>query len=84
MIGAGIWAWRRNRRWLLNVAAVFAGIHFYKQWFKRLGASSESVLIAGLPALGLAFGLRQLNVKLQRNPAPARPLDATVHSAPDP
>jgi hypothetical protein len=32
--------------------------------YERLGASAETVLIAGLPALSLAVGLRALNDKL--------------------
>ncbi len=48
----------------MNTVAVFAGIHFYTQWFERLGASAETVLIAGLLALALAVGLRMLNARL--------------------
>ena len=66
LIVAGVWAWRHNRRWLVNVVAVFGGIHFYTQWFERLGASAQTVLIAGLLALGFAIGLRTLNAKLRR------------------
>lgn len=66
LIAAGVWAWKRNRRWLVNVVAVFGGIHFYTQWFERLGASAETVLIAGLLALGFAIGLRALNTRLGR------------------
>ena len=64
LIAAGAWAWKRNRRWLLNVVAVFAAIHFYTQWFEWLGATAESVLIAGLLALGFAIGIRSLNTSL--------------------
>jgi iron complex transport system permease protein len=64
LIGAGVWAWKRNRRWLVNVVAVFAAIHLYTQWFERLGASPETVLIAGLVALGFAVGLRAVNARL--------------------
>jgi hypothetical protein len=64
LIATGIWAWTSNRRWLVNVVAVFGGIHFYTQWFERLGASAETVLIAGLLALGSAILLRLLNTKL--------------------
>jgi hypothetical protein len=62
LMAAGAWAWHRNLRWLVNVAAVFAAIHFYTQWFERLDASALSVLIAGLLALGFAVGLRALNL----------------------
>jgi iron complex transport system permease protein len=66
LIGAGVFGWTRNRRWLVNVVAVFLAIHFYTQWFERLGASAETVLVAGLLALGFALGLRSLNVRLSR------------------
>jgi iron complex transport system permease protein len=29
LLAAAIWAWQQNRRWLVNVVAVFGGIHFY-------------------------------------------------------
>lgn len=63
LIGAAIWAWRANRRWLVNVAAAFGAIHFYTQWFETLGASPYSMLAAGLIALGLAVGLSFLNLR---------------------
>lgn len=66
LIGLGMWAWKKNRRWLINAVAVFGAIHFYTQWFERLGARSESVLIAGLLTLGFALGLRRLNLKMSR------------------
>jgi len=61
LVVTAIWAWRRNRRWVLNTVAVFGGIHFYTQWFEHLGASPATVLIAGCIALGLALGLRHIN-----------------------
>jgi hypothetical protein len=51
LVATGVWGWKRNRR-------------CYTQWFERLGASPESVLIAGLLALGFAVGLRAVNVRL--------------------
>ena len=68
LIVAGVWAWRRNRRWLLNVVAAFGSIHFYTQWFERLGASTISLLVAGLIAIGIALELRSLNAKLGGEP----------------
>jgi len=65
LIVAAIWAWRANRRWLLNIVAVFGGIHFYTQWFESLGASPGTVLIAGLLALGSAIGLKTLNTRMK-------------------
>lgn len=62
---AAIWAWQANRRWLLNIVAVFGGIHFYTQWFENLGASPGTVLVAGLLALGFATGLKMINTKMK-------------------
>ncbi|HXG52372.1 MAG TPA: hypothetical protein VNN77_13330 [candidate division Zixibacteria bacterium] len=67
LIAAAGWAWMRSRRWLVNVVAVFGGIHFYTQWFERLGASPATVLLAGLLALGFAIGLRVLNLEMAKN-----------------
>ena len=64
LVLAGIWGWRRNRRWVVNVVAVFGAIHFYTQWFEQLGATPGTVLTAGLIALGFALGLRALNARL--------------------
>jgi MFS family permease len=67
---AALWAGQTNRRWALNLIAVFAGIHFYTQWFERLGATPVSLLSAGLLMLAFAAGLWRLNERLAR---PARP-----------
>jgi hypothetical protein len=61
LIAVAVWGVRVNRRWVVNVAAVFGAIHFYTQWFERLGATPLSVLLAGLLALGLALVLRRFN-----------------------
>jgi hypothetical protein len=61
LLGAGIWAVRVNRRWLVNLVAVFAGIHFYTQWFERLGATPLSVLLGGLVILASAVALWMFN-----------------------
>jgi len=73
LILAGIWAWSRNRRWLLNAVAVFGSIHFYTQWFERLGASTLSLLVAGLIAIGVALWLRHVNAKMEKASAGASP-----------
>jgi len=67
LIATAIWAWKRNRRWVLNTVATFGGIHFYTQWFETLGASPGTVLIAGLLALGFAVGLRGVNKVMKEN-----------------
>ncbi|MDR3629757.1 MAG: hypothetical protein P4L42_05410 [Desulfocapsaceae bacterium] len=66
LIAVSIWAWKANRRWVINVAAVFGSIHFYTQWFEILGPNPITVLLAGLLALGFALGLRAMNAKLAR------------------
>ena len=65
LIGLGVWAVQRNRRWVLNVVAVFAAIHLYTQWFEHLGAEPLSFLFGGLVALIIALVVRHLNVMLQ-------------------
>jgi iron complex transport system permease protein len=61
LLGAGIWAVQMNRRWLVNLVAVFAGIHFYTQWFERLGATPLSVLLGGVVMLASAIVLWMFN-----------------------
>lgn len=67
LLMTAVWAWKRNRRWVLNTVATFGGIHFYTQWFEYLGASPGTVLVAGVLALGFAVGLRGLNTKMSEN-----------------
>jgi hypothetical protein len=67
LIGAGIWAARANRRWLVNTAGAFGAIHFYTQWFEKLGATPASVLLGGFVMLGIALALWTFN----RRPAAA-------------
>jgi hypothetical protein len=69
LIGVGVWGAMVNRRWVVNVAAVFAAIHFYTQWFERLGANPLSILLGGLILLGLAFALRAVNRRMETAPA---------------
>lgn len=61
LLAVAIWAARENRRWVVNVAAVFGAIHFYTQWFEHLGANPLSVLVAGVLALAFAVGLWHFN-----------------------
>jgi len=69
LLAAGIWAWRRNRRWVLNTVAVFAAIDLYTQWFENLDADAGSVLLAGLLALAAAVALSFVNTAMQRRKA---------------
>ncbi len=68
LIGVGVWAARANRRWVVNLAAIFGAIHFYTQWFERLGAVPAAILVAGLIALGLALALWRFNRALWDQP----------------
>lgn len=61
LIAAALWAMRVNRRWLVNVAAAFGAIHFYTQWFEKLGATPVSVLLGGIVMLAIALALWSFN-----------------------
>jgi iron complex transport system permease protein len=61
LVAVGIWAVRENRRWVVNIVAVFAAIHFYTQWFERLGFNPITVLAGGLLMLAFALGLWKFN-----------------------
>jgi iron complex transport system permease protein len=65
----GAWAVKANRRWVVNLVAVFGAIHFYTQWFERLGATPLSVLVGGLLVLAFAIAAWKFN---QRFTAEAR------------
>lgn len=64
LLAAGIWAVQVNRRWLVNVVAVFGGIHFYSQWFERLGATPSSVLLGGVVMVAGAVALWVFNRRI--------------------
>lgn len=61
LVATGVWAARANKRWVVNLLAVFGAIHFYTQYFERLGASPVSILFAGLVALGIALVIVRYN-----------------------
>ena len=61
LLAVGIWGARENRRWVVNIAAVFGGIHFYTQWFNYLGANALSVLGGGALILVIAMALYRYN-----------------------
>jgi hypothetical protein len=71
LIAAIAWAVKENRRWLVNTAAVFGAIHFYTQWFERLGASPVTVLAAGISAIGIAIGIWKYNDYMAKTSAAA-------------
>lgn len=61
LLAAGVWAAHVNRRWLVNLVAVFGAIHFYTQWFEKLGASPATVLMGGVIMLIIALALWSFN-----------------------
>lgn len=65
LIAVGVWAASQDKRWVVNTTAVFGSIHFYTQWFERLGATPGSLLLAGAAALGIIYRLREYNRKLE-------------------
>ena len=69
LLMVGIWGVRANRRWVVNVAAVFGAIHFYTQWFAYLGADPLSVMIGGILMLATAIALWRFNKRAPAQPA---------------
>ncbi len=61
LIAVGGWAASKDKRWVVNTAAVFGSIHFYTQWFERLGATPVSLIAAGIMVLGILYGFRSYN-----------------------
>jgi hypothetical protein len=61
LLGAAVWGMRANRRWVVNVAAVFGAIHLYTQWFDSLGPGPMAFIVGGLLMLAFAYGLWALN-----------------------
>ncbi|MBZ0148092.1 MAG: hypothetical protein K8F62_11205, partial [Pseudorhodoplanes sp.] len=61
LLAVGVWGARENRRWVVNTAAVFGGIHFYTQWFSILRANAISVLGGGILILICAMALYRYN-----------------------
>ncbi|MDB5506586.1 MAG: hypothetical protein JWR75_1224 [Devosia sp.] len=66
LLAVGGWGVYANRRWVVNVAATFAGLHFYTQWFIWFGANSITLLAAGLLLIVFGLGLYALNSWLAR------------------
>ncbi|MEL6204687.1 MAG: hypothetical protein AAFR47_05180 [Pseudomonadota bacterium] len=64
LVGVGLWSALTARRGLFNVAATFGAIHFYTQYFERLGTSPGAFIVAGLVAIAAAWGAWALNRRL--------------------
>lgn len=56
-----LYALQSKNRWLLNVTLLFAIVHFYTQWFDKLGSNAWTLLCAGLLAIGFAVVIRRIN-----------------------
>jgi iron complex transport system permease protein len=61
LAGVGLWGATHNRRGAVNMAATFGGIHFYTQWFERMRATPEMVIVGGVIAVAIAFALWRFN-----------------------
>ena len=59
--GAGIWAAKNGRRFLVNTVATFGAIHLYTQWFERFGADPITVIIAGVATIAIGLALWRYN-----------------------
>jgi iron complex transport system permease protein len=75
LLATGMWAARENRRWVVNLVAVFGGIHFYTQFFERLNASPGAIFLAGLSAIAMALALVRYN---RNGSTPASPSPAVA------
>lgn len=69
LIAFAVWAMKNDRRWVVNVCTVFGAIHFYTQFFERLGPHPLAILLAGGTALGIAIGIWQYNKSAVAKPA---------------
>jgi iron complex transport system permease protein len=61
LLATGVWAARANRRWVVNLTAVFGTMLFYAQYFARLEATPGSLMGAGLVAMVIALALGWYN-----------------------
>ncbi|MBK8008215.1 MAG: hypothetical protein IPK23_07110 [Rhizobiales bacterium] len=69
LVAFAVWAMRNDRRWVVNVCAVFGAIHFYTQFFERLGPNPFAILLGGVSALGIAIAIWQFNKKAVAKPS---------------
>ena len=81
LIGVGFWAARANRRFVVNLAAVFFAIDFYTQWFERLGAKPLSITLGGLLVIASAMVLWRYNAA-PRPPAGPRAATSSPQAGP--
>lgn len=63
LIVTGIWATKKDKRFVVNTVATFGALHFYTQWFEILGAEPVAILLAGIIAIVISIGLWKYNQK---------------------
>ena len=61
LLGAGVWAAKNGRRFLVNTVATFGAILLYTQWFERFGADPITVIIAGAATIAIGLALWRYN-----------------------
>ena len=61
LLGGVIWGIRQHRMWVVNTLTVFGAIHFYTQYFERLGAHPLTLMLGGIIALIIVLGLFRYN-----------------------
>jgi hypothetical protein len=67
LLAVGAWGAFEGRLFVLNLSVVFGSIHFYTQWFERLGANPGSLVAAGAIALLITYYLRDYNQKVRKS-----------------
>jgi hypothetical protein len=84
LVSVGTWGALEGRLFVVNISVVFGSIHFYTQWFERLGASPWSLMGAGIIALIITYQVRGFNRKVrQARLAPAQPKTQSPAAPPD-
>lgn len=73
LVATGAWAATQGRRWVVNAVAVFGAIHFFTQWFIRLGANAGTILGAGVLVLVFGIGLWMFNQRTRKPVPPVAP-----------
>lgn len=85
LVSVGAWGVKEGRLFVVNISVVFGSIHFYTQWFERLGASPGSLMGAGLIALYTTYQLRNYNRKVRQArlapPPPEKPAEEASEPA---
>lgn len=71
LVAVVIWAARGNRRGLFNAGMTFGAIHAYTQMFENFGDQPLALVVGGVAAVPLAWGLWRVNATLWGGDDPA-------------